>query len=108
MKTDKGLTPACDAQCKKLQNGLCKRLNLGEIEELLEKTDWDDMDKGEILTPYILRVLQEKCSHEGFTVKKYTIGCGYYGYCKECCLSGEYANTKEEAEYNFKNLIKES
>lgn len=55
MITDKGFSPACDAQCKKLQNGLCKRLTLDEIEIILEKTDWDDLDKGEIMTPYILR-----------------------------------------------------
>ena len=48
-----GYTPACSAQCRKLQNGQCKRLTLEEIRELLEQTDWDDMDKGEVMGEYL-------------------------------------------------------
>lgn len=55
MKTNKGFTPACDAQCKKLQRGNCKRLTTAEIQTLLDKTDWDDLDKGEIIAEYIFK-----------------------------------------------------
>ncbi len=44
----------CSAQCKKLQGGDCN-LPLDDIKELLDKTDWDDLDKGELLTPYIMK-----------------------------------------------------
>ena len=113
MKIDKGFTPACDAQCKKLQKGLCKRLTVDEIEILLDNTDWDDLDKGDIMTPYIMQRLStenkliQECNHSDISVEKYPIGSGYYGQCKDCPLTGNYANTKEEAEYKFKKLIKE-
>ena len=60
MIINKGLTPVCDAQCKKLQNGLCKRLTVDEINTLLDKTDWDSLDKGELVTPYILKELEKE------------------------------------------------
>ena len=112
--TKTGYTPACDDQCSKLQKGVCKRLTLEEIYGLLDKTDWDSLDKGELLTPYIIRVanaenkLIKECGHSNISVEKYPIGSGYYGQCKDCPLTGSYANTKEEAEYKFNELIKEN
>ena len=41
------------------------------------------------------------CNHENAYVKKYEIGCGYYGYCPDCRKIGEYANHENEAIYNF-------
>lgn len=46
---------SCTAQCERLQSGKCERLSIDEINILLDKTDWDDLDKGEIITPYILK-----------------------------------------------------
>ena len=42
-----------------------------------------------------------KCNHKNATIEKYEVGCGYYGFCPDCNLIGAYANTKEEAGYNF-------
>ena len=112
-KEDEVCCKRCSAQCKQLQTGECQHLSVNEIEILLDKTDWDDLDKGEVLHPYILRELPEEnrkiknCDHSDFVVEKYPVGCGYYGHCQECGLAGKYANTKEEALYNFNNSVKE-
>ena len=51
----KCFVPKCDAHCEKLQKGACDKLTLDEIIKLLDKTEWNDMDKEDLLTPYILK-----------------------------------------------------
>ncbi len=49
------LQSPCTAQCKKLQIGNCLHLSVDEIKVLLDQTDWDSLDKGECITPYLMR-----------------------------------------------------
>ena len=54
------LPSPCTAYCKVLQNGKCQHLSIDEIKVLLDKTDWDDLDKGEVISPYIIREMPMK------------------------------------------------
>lgn len=54
------LLSPCTHMCKTLLEGKCQHLSIDEIKELLDKSDWDDLDKGEVLTPYIIRELPRR------------------------------------------------
>ena len=45
--------------CMKLQEGRCECLTIEDIKELLDQTDWSDEDKGEVMSYYILKEMDE-------------------------------------------------
>ena len=45
----------CNAYCTKLQKGECTLLSIDEIKSLLDETDWDTEDKGEVMMEYLIK-----------------------------------------------------
>jgi len=43
------------------------------------------------------------CNHENAYIEKAIVGCGYYGYCPDCDLCGDYSNYADEAKYFFES-----